>query len=100
MHWATQVYISKAQKKNWILVCPLGKQLSNLLAKGLFLLVVVNDLVKGWIAWTFAGVQVIFKSYLPSKKHHKPWTTGQDFFRALIWSPLLGFICGLILSLV
>ena len=29
-------------------------------------------------------VQVIFKSYLPSKKINLSWTTGQDFFRALL----------------
>ena len=48
-----------------------------LFAQGYFLLVFVNDLVRGWSAWTFAHW---FKDYLPSKKICLSQTSGQDFF--------------------
>ena len=42
----------QGSKKTWIPACPLGKQLSHLLVCGHFLLLLVNDFVRGWLAWT------------------------------------------------
>ena len=41
-------------KKPWIPVCPLIKQLSHFACRGHFLLVLVNDLLRRWLAQTLA----------------------------------------------
>ena len=48
----------KAQNK-LIPTCSLGKQLSHLSCQHLFLLVLVNDLLKGWLAWTLEHLKVL-----------------------------------------
>ena len=56
-HSHFSVFGSKIQsglKKPWIPGCPLGKQLSHFAAWSHFLLVLVNDFVRGWFAWTLA----------------------------------------------
>ena len=42
-------------QKTWIPACPLGRQLSYiLLVQGHFLLILVRNLVRGWLSWTLA----------------------------------------------
>ena len=57
-----------------------------LIAWGHFLLVSVNDFVRGWlILRPLPFGQVSFKSYLPSKKIYSSQTSGWDFFLTLWW---------------
>ena len=58
-----------------------------LLVRGHCLLVLINDVVRGWPAWTTLAqlaASKLLKSYFPSKKIYLSLTTGKDLFRALI----------------
>lgn len=54
--WFWMVHFCEWQesKKPWIPVCPLVKQLSHFACRGHFLLVLVNDLLRRWLAQTLA----------------------------------------------
>ena len=54
--WFWMVHFCEWQesKKPWIPVCPLVKQLSHFACRGHFLLVLVNDLLRKWLAQTLA----------------------------------------------
>ena len=54
--WFWMVHFCEWQesKKLWIPVCPLVKQLSHFACRGHFLLVLVNDLLRRWLAQTLA----------------------------------------------
>ena len=53
------------------------------LARGHFLHILVNDLVRRWLAWTLVHWAGELYSYLPSKKIYLPQTNGPDFSRPL-----------------
>ena len=54
--WFWMVHFCEWQesKKPWIPVCPFVKQLSHFACRGHFLLVLVNDLLRRWLAQTLA----------------------------------------------
>ena len=53
------------------------------LAWGHFLLILVNDLVRRWLAWTLVHWAGELYSYVPSKKIYLPQTAARDLSRAL-----------------
>ena len=61
------------------------------LAWGHFLLILVNDLVRRWLAWTLVHWAGELYSYVPSKKIYLPQTAGRDLSRALSIERQLAF---------
>ena len=76
----------KRTKKNLKFCLSFGKQLSHFLARGYFLLVLVNDFVRRWLAGTFAYCTNELKKLLAQRKSR---TTGREVFQGLCRMPHL-----------
>ena len=83
--WFWMVHFCEWQesKKPWIPVCSLVKQLSHFACRGHFLLVLVNDLLRRWLAQTLARWAREFESYLTSNKICLSRTTRRNIYRAV-----------------
>ena len=79
----TEVY-NRASKKNLNFCLSFSKQLSHFLARGYFLLVLVNDLVRRWLAGTFAHCTNELKKLLDQRKSTCPGLLDGTFFKACV----------------
>ena len=78
-------YRNRARKKKWIPACPWASSHHILLAKGHFSLILVNDFVRGWTAWTLACLlgKYALKVTCPASKAACPGLLDGKFFLAL-----------------
>ena len=75
---------SGLEKKNLKFCLSFGKQLSHFLARGYFLLVLVNDFVRRWLAGTFAYCANELKKLLAQRKSTCPGLLDGTFFKACV----------------
>ena len=75
---------NRASKKNLNFCLSFSKQLSHFLARGYFLLVLVNDLVRRWLAGTFAHCTNELKKLLDQRKSTCPGLLDGTFFKACV----------------
>ena len=81
--------VSRTRKRNWIPACHLGKHLSHILiTQNHFLLIFVNDFVRGWLSRThpFPLDKKAFKVTCPITKLTCPRLLDRTFFEP--WYPL------------